>query len=316
MLKLSSFVGRCGVPRLVVMQAASFASGVVFDGFSFTHCYLILTSFSAPEMIKVEKVGTKKNVALITLNRPKAFNALCNQLMNELSVSLRDLDADDSVGAIVVTGSQKAFAGSKRDMRTVVSAGADIKEMVSREFAQTFRGRFLEEWAAVSETSKPVIAAVNGYALGGGCELAMMCDIIYAGDKAQFGQPEINIGTIPGAGGTQRWTRVAGKSMAMEVCLTGNRVSAQEAKECGLVSKVFPAEQVVDEAVKLGEKIAEQSPLIVQMVKEAVNAAYETTLKEGLRYERRLFHTTFATNDRKEGMSAFSEKRPPKWTST
>ncbi|KAK6728870.1 hypothetical protein RB195_006124 [Necator americanus] len=285
MLKLSSFVGRCGVPRLVVMQAASFAS--------------------APEMIKVEKVGTKKNVALITLNRPKAFNALCNQLMNELSVSLRDLDADDSVGAIVVTGSQKAFA-----------AGADIKEMVNREFAQTFRGRFLEEWAAVSETSKPVIAAVNGYALGGGCELAMMCDIIYAGDKAQFGQPEINIGTIPGAGGTQRWTRVAGKSMAMEVCLTGNRVSAQEAKECGLVSKVFPAEQVVDEAVKLGEKIAEQSPLIVQMVKEAVNAAYETTLKEGLRYERRLFHTTFATNDRKEGMSAFSEKRPPKWTST
>ncbi|KIH62060.1 enoyl-CoA hydratase/isomerase family protein, partial [Ancylostoma duodenale] len=149
-----------------------------------------------------------------------------------LSHSLRDLDADDSVGAIVVTGSQKAFA-----------AGADIKEMVNREFAQTFRGRFLEEWTALSETSKPVIAAVNGYALGGGCELAMMCDIIYAGDKAQFGQPEINIGTIPGkftpgAGGTQRWARVAGKSMAMEVCLTGNRVSAQEAKECGLVSKV------------------------------------------------------------------------------
>ncbi|KIH62062.1 enoyl-CoA hydratase/isomerase family protein [Ancylostoma duodenale] len=223
----------------------------------------------------------------------------------ELSHSLRDLDADDSVGAIVVTGSQKAFA-----------AGADIKEMVNREFAQTFRGRFLEEWTALSETSKPVIAAVNGYALGGGCELAMMCDIIYAGDKAQFGQPEINIGTIPGAGGTQRWARVAGKSMAMEVCLTGNRVSAQEAKECGLVSKVFPAEQVVDEAVKLGEKIADQSPLIVQMVKEAVNAAYETTLKEGLRYERRLFHTTFATNDRKEGMSAFAEKRSPKWTST
>ncbi|EYC00922.1 hypothetical protein Y032_0112g337 [Ancylostoma ceylanicum] len=285
MLKLSSFVGRYAAVRLSIMQAASFAS--------------------APEMIKVEKVGTKKNVALITLNRPKAFNALCNQLMSELSHSLRDLDADDSVGAIVVTGSQKAFA-----------AGADIKEMVDREFAQTFRGRFLEEWTALSETSKPVIAAVNGYALGGGCELAMMCDIIYAGDKAQFGQPEINIGTIPGAGGTQRWTRVAGKSMAMEVCLTGNRVSAQEAKECGLVSKVFPAEQVVDEAVKLGEKIADQSPLIVQMVKEAVNAAYETTLKEGLRYERRLFHTTFATNDRKEGMSAFAEKRSPKWTST
>ncbi|KAK6015433.1 enoyl-CoA hydratase/isomerase family protein [Ostertagia ostertagi] len=188
--------------------------------------------------------------------------------------------------------------------------------MVNREFATTYQGRFLEEWTAVSETAKPVIAAVNGYALGGGCELAMMCDIIYAGDKAQFGQPEVNIGTIPGAGGTQRWARVAGKSMAMEVCLTGNRVSAQEAKECGIVSKVYPAEQVVDEAVKLGEKIAEQSPLIVQMAKEAVNAAYETTLNEGLRIERRLFHTTFATKDRKEGMSAFAEKRSPKWTSS
>ncbi|PIO58742.1 enoyl-CoA hydratase/isomerase family protein [Teladorsagia circumcincta] len=188
--------------------------------------------------------------------------------------------------------------------------------MVNREFATTYQGRFLEEWTAVSETAKPVIAAVNGfdqcsasslsvhvrYALGGGCELAMMCDIIYAGDKAQFGQPEVNIGTIPGAGGTQRWARVAGKSMAMEVCLTGNRV--------------YPAEQVVDEAVKLGEKIAEQSPIIVQMAKEAVNAAYETTLNEGLRTERRLFHTTFATKDRKEGMSAFAEKRSPKWTSS
>ncbi|XGW20668.1 hypothetical protein V3C99_004001 [Haemonchus contortus] len=285
MFRLSTFAGRCGALRLNLTQTAAMAS--------------------APEMIKVEKVGAKKNVALITLNRPKAFNALCNQLMNELSTSLRELDEDTSVGAIVVTGNQKAFA-----------AGADIKEMVNREFATTFQGRFLEEWTAVSQTAKPVIAAVNGYALGGGCELAMMCDIIYAGDKAQFGQPEINIGTIPGAGGTQRWARVAGKSMAMEVCLTGNRVSAQEAKDCGIVSKVFPADQVVDEAVKLGEKIAEQSPLIVHMVKEAVNAAYETTLNEGLKIERRLFHTTFATNDRKEGMSAFAEKRNPKWTST
>lgn len=285
MLKLSTLAGRCGALRLSLVQAATMAS--------------------APEMIKVEKVGARKNVALITLNRPKAFNALCNQLMTELQSSLRELDADTSVGAVVITGSQKAFA-----------AGADIKEMVNRDFAQTFQGRFLEEWTAVTDTAKPVIAAVNGYALGGGCELAMMCDIIYAGDKAQFGQPEINIGTIPGAGGTQRWTRVAGKSMAMEVCLTGNRVSAQEAKECGLVSKIFPSEQVVDEAVKLGEKIAEQSPLIVQMVKEAVNSSYETTLREGLRFERRLFHTTFATNDRKEGMAAFAEKRTPKWTSS
>ncbi|CAI4229287.1 unnamed protein product [Auanema sp. JU1783] len=256
-------------------------------------------------MIKVDKVGEKKNVALITLNRPKAFNALCNELMTELSSSLRALDTDKEIGAIVITGSQKAFA-----------AGADIKEMVDRKFATTFAGRFLEEWTAVSDTSKPVIAAVNGYALGGGCELAMMCDIIYAGDTAQFGQPEINIGTIPGAGGTQRWARVAGKSMAMEVCLTGNRVSALEAKECGIVSKVYPSEKVVDEAIKLGEKISEQSPLIVQMAKEAVNSAYETTLREGLRYERRLFHTTFATDDRREGMEAFSAKRSPKWTSS
>ncbi|KJH53494.1 enoyl-CoA hydratase/isomerase family protein [Dictyocaulus viviparus] len=265
----------------------------------------VAASSSAPEMIKVEKVGAKKNVALITLNRPKAFNALCNQLMNELSSSLRSLDADDAIGAIVLTGNQKAFA-----------AGADIKEMVGRDFAQNYRGRFLDDWDTVSKTSKPVIAAVNGYALGGGCELAMMCDIIYAGDKAQFGQPEINIGTIPGAGGTQRWARAAGKSMTMEVCLTGNRVSATEAKDCGLVSKVFPAEEVVNEAIKLAEKIAEQSPLIVPMVKEAVNAAFETTLQEGLRFERRLFYATFATNDRKEGMSAFTEKRSPKWTSS
>ncbi|VDM64234.1 unnamed protein product [Angiostrongylus costaricensis] len=256
-------------------------------------------------MIKVDRVGAKKNVALITLNRPKAFNALCNQLMSELCTSLRELDADESVGAIILTGNQKAF-----------SAGADIKEMVNRDFAQTYQGRFLEEWSAVSTTSKPIIAAVNGYAFGGGCELALMCDIIYAGDKAQFGQPEINIGTIPGAGGTQRWARFAGKSMAMEVCLTGNRVSASEAKECGLVSKVFPTEHLVEEAVKLAEKIAEQSPLIVRMAKEAVNAAYETTLSEGLRHEKRLFYTTFATNDRKEGMSAFTEKRAPKWTSS
>ncbi|CAB3401364.1 unnamed protein product [Caenorhabditis bovis] len=265
-----------------------------------------LAAFStkAPEMIKVEKVGEQKNVALVTLNRPKALNALCNQLMGELSEALGKLDQDKSVGAIVITGNERAFA-----------AGADIKEMINNEFAQTFSGSFLSNWTAVSDVKKPVIAAVNGFALGGGNELAMMCDIIYAGDKAQFGQPEINIGTIPGAGGTQRWTRAAGKSFAMEVCLTGNRVSAQEAKEVGIVSKVFPADQVVGEAVKLGEKIAQQSPLIVQMAKEAVNKAYELTLAEGLHFERRLFHATFATKDRKEGMTAFAEKRKPTWKS-
>ncbi|EFP09430.1 CRE-ECH-6 protein [Caenorhabditis remanei] len=245
-------------------------------------------SSKAPEMIKVEKVGQKQNVALIKLNRPKALNALCAQLMTELADALHTLDTDKSVGAIVITGSERAFA-----------AGADIKEMTNNEFASTFSGSFLSNWTAVSDVKKPVIAAVNGFALGGGNELAMMCDIIYAGEKARFGQPEINIGTIPGAGGTQRWARAAGKSFAMEVCLTGNHVSAQEAKEHGIVSKIYPADQVVGEAVKLGEKIAEQSPLIVQMAKEAVNKAYELTLQEGLHFERRLFHTTFATKDRK-----------------
>ncbi|GMR31770.1 hypothetical protein PMAYCL1PPCAC_01965, partial [Pristionchus mayeri] len=257
---------------------------------------------AAPEMIKFELVGEKKNVALVTLNRPKALNALCGQLMSELSDVFTQLDENKSVGAIVLTGSDKAFA-----------AGADIKEMVDRPFHQVAGGRFLEEWTAISDIRKPVIAAVNGFALGGGCELAMMCDIIYAGDKAQFGQPEINIGTIPGAGGTQRWARTAGKSVAMEMCLTGERMGAQEAKEVGIVSKVFPAAETVPAAIKLGEKIAAQSPLIVQMAKEAVNRAYETTLREGLNVERRLFHSTFATKDRKEGMTAFAEKRKPEW---
>ncbi|GMS94989.1 hypothetical protein PENTCL1PPCAC_17164, partial [Pristionchus entomophagus] len=259
---------------------------------------------AAPEMIKLETVGEKKKVALITLNRPKALNALCNQLMTELREVLQKLDGDKSIGAIVITGSDRAFA-----------AGADIKEMKDREFSSTYSSRFLEDWCAVSDVNKPVIAAVNGFALGGGCELALMCDIIYAGDKAQFGQPEINIGTIPGAGGTQRWARSAGKSVAMEVCLTGERMGATEAKEVGIVSKVFPAAECVPAAIKLGEKIAAQSPLIVQMCKEGVNRAFETTLREGLHVERRLFHATFATKDRKEGMSAFAEKRNPEWKS-
>ncbi|MFH4984031.1 hypothetical protein AB6A40_010740 [Gnathostoma spinigerum] len=256
-------------------------------------------------MIKHERVGEKGNVGLIHLNRPKAFNALCDQLMYELAEALHTFDEDKSIGAIVITGSQKAFA-----------AGADIKEMADRKFSDVYSKRFMGDWSAVSSVQKPVIAAVNGYALGGGCELAMMCDIIYAGDKATFGQPEVTIGTIPGAGGTQRWIRAAGKSVAMEVCLTGDRVSAHEAKECGLVSKVFPADKVVDEAIKLAERISRHSPLIIQMCKEAVNAASEMTLQEGLRFERRLFNTTFTTNDQKEGMKAFLEKRDPKWSSS
>lgn len=255
------------------------------------------------EFIKVEATGEKKNIGLITLNRPKALNALCNQLMFEVNDAVQKFDEDESIGAVVITGSEKAFA-----------AGADIKEMVNNTYSQTMKGNFLSFWNGVSKAVKPVIAAVNGYALGGGCELAMMCDIIYAGEKARFGQPEIAIGTIPGAGGTQRLTRVIGKSKAMEMVLTGNQITAEEAEKSGLVSKVFPSDKVVQEAIKLGEKIASHSQLIVAMAKESVNTAYETTLQEGLHFEKRMFHGTFATADRKEGMTAFTEKRPPKFT--
>ncbi|XP_055855553.1 probable enoyl-CoA hydratase, mitochondrial [Episyrphus balteatus] len=254
---------------------------------------------TALEYIKTEITGQKKNVALITLNRPKALNALCNGLMKELSSALADYEKDSAVTAIIITGSEKAFA-----------AGADIKEMQSNTYADCIMGNFLNDWTSVAKCQKPIIAAVNGYALGGGCELAMMCDIIYAGDKARFGQPEIALGTIPGAGGTQRLTRAVGKSKAMEICLTGNMINAEEAEKMGLVSKVIPADQLVSEAVKLGEKIGSHSSLIVQLAKEAVNTAYETTLQEGLKFERRTFHATFSTEDRKEGMTAFVEKRP------
>ncbi|KAL4641084.1 enoyl-CoA hydratase, mitochondrial [Arapaima gigas] len=250
------------------------------------------------QYILVDKKGEKQNVGFIQLNRPKALNALCDGLMKEVGQALDDFEADSQVGAIVITGSEKAFA-----------AGADIKEMQNRTFQECYGGNFLAHWNRVSTVKKPVIAAVNGYALGGGCELAMMCDIIYAGEKAQFGQPEILLGTIPGAGGTQRLTRAVGKSLAMEMVLTGDRISAQEAKQSGLVSKVLPIDQLVPEAIKCGEKIAAHSKIISTMAKEAVNAAFELTLAEGTRLEKRLFHATFATEDRKEGMTAFVEKR-------
>uniref|UniRef100_A0AAY5EE71 Enoyl-CoA hydratase, mitochondrial n=1 Tax=Electrophorus electricus TaxID=8005 RepID=A0AAY5EE71_ELEEL len=248
--------------------------------------------------ILVDKKGEKKNVGFIQLNRPKALNALCEGLMLEVGKALDTFEEDNEVGAVVITGSERAFA-----------AGADIKEMQNRSFQECYGGNFLGHWNKVSTVKKPVIAAVNGYALGGGCELAMMCDIIYAGEKAQFGQPEILLGTIPGSGGTQRLTRTVGKSLAMEMVLTGDRISAQEAKQAGLVSKVFPVEQLVSEAVKCGEKIASNSKIVSAMAKEAVNAAFELTLAEGNRFEKRLFHATFATEDRKEGMTAFVEKR-------
>ncbi|XP_076142530.1 enoyl-CoA hydratase, mitochondrial [Alosa pseudoharengus] len=250
------------------------------------------------QYILVEKRGEQQNVGFIQLNRPKALNALCDGLMLEVGRALDTFEADSQVGAIVITGSDRAFA-----------AGADIKEMQNRTFQECYGGNFLAHWNKVSLVKKPVIAAVNGFALGGGCEFAMMCDIIYAGEKAQFGQPEILLGTIPGAGGTQRLTRAVGKSLAMEMVLTGDRISAQDAKQAGLVSRVFPVDQLVSEAIKTGEKIAGNSKLVSAMAKEAVNAAFELTLAEGNRLEKRLFHATFATEDRREGMTAFVEKR-------
>ncbi|RUS85744.1 hypothetical protein EGW08_006458 [Elysia chlorotica] len=251
--------------------------------------------------IKVEKVGEKKNVTLIQLNRPKALNALCDGLIKDLNHALDEAEADSTIGAVVLTGSERAFA-----------AGADIKEMQAMEnFSAVYNSDFSLSWNRITNCKKPVLAAVNGFALGGGCELAMMCDIIYAGEKAQFGQPEITLGTIPGAGGTQRLTHAIGKSKAMEMILTGNRMSAQEAEKAGLVSKVFPPDQLVSEAVKTAEKMASFSKTIVTICKECVNASYNMTLTEGLHLEKRFFHATFSTHDRQEGMTAFVEKRAP-----
>ncbi|XP_020850324.1 enoyl-CoA hydratase, mitochondrial [Phascolarctos cinereus] len=252
------------------------------------------------EYIIAEKRGKNNNVGLVQLNRPEALNALCKGLIEELSRALMMFQKDPSIGAVVMTGTEKAFA-----------AGADIKEIRDKTFQSCYSDNFLKDWDFLNQFKKPVIAAVNGFALGGGCELAMMCDIIYAGEKAQFGQPEILIGTIPGAGGTQRLTRVVGKSLAMEMVLTGDRISAQEAKQAGLVSKIFPVEKVVEEAIHCAEKIASNSKIVTEMAKESVNAAFELTLAEGMRLEKKLFYSTFATDDRKEGMNAFVEKRKP-----
>ena len=250
------------------------------------------------ENIIVEK---REAVGLITLNRPQALNALCNALVAELGQALDDMEADDAIGCVVLTGSEKAFA-----------AGADIKEMQSQSYMDAYLADFITTgWERVTTCRKPIIAAVSGYALGGGCEMAMMCDMILAADTAKFGQPEITIGTIPGAGGTQRLTRAAGKSKAMDMVLTGRMMDADEAERSGLVSRVVPAGELVEEAMKTAAKIASMSRPIAIMAKEAVNRAFESTLSEGVRFERRLFHSTFATEDQKEGMAAFAEKRKP-----
>jgi enoyl-CoA hydratase len=245
-------------------------------------------------------VETRGRVGLVTLNRPQALNALNSTLVGEINAALDGFEADPSVGCVVITGSDKAFA-----------AGADIKEMAGLAYPQTYLDDFITAWDRVANRRKPIVAAVAGFALGGGCELAMMCDIILAADTAKFGQPEIKLGVMPGAGGTQRLTRIVGKSKAMEMCLTGRMMDAAEAERSGLVSRVVPAADLLDEALKTAGTIAAMSLPIAMMTKESVNRAYETTLAEGIRFERRVFHAMFATADQKEGMGAFVDKRKP-----
>ncbi|MBT4891068.1 MAG: enoyl-CoA hydratase [Rhodospirillales bacterium] len=248
-------------------------------------------------------VEERDAVGLITLNRPDALNALNAELIGELGHALDDFEANDAIGAIVLTGSEKAFA-----------AGADIKEMMNFTYMDAYLANFLNDWEHVTTIRKPVIAAVAGFALGGGCELAMMCDFILAGDNAQFGQPEIKLGTMPGAGGSQRLTRAVGKSKAMEMILTGRMIDAIEAERAGLVARIVPASELVDDAVKTASKIAAMSRPSVMMAKECVNKAYESSLSEGVHFERRMFHASFATDDQKEGMAAFAEKRKPEFS--
>ena len=253
----------------------------------------------AYETIKTE---TRGKVGLITLDRPEALNALNNQLVDELVNAVAAYDADEAVGCIVITGSEKAFA-----------AGADIKEMQPKSYMDVYKEDLFAKAGQIADCRTPTIAAVSGYALGGGCELAMMCDFILAGDNARFGQPEINLGVIPGIGGTQRLTRFVGKSKAMEMCLTGRMMEAAEAERAGLVSRVVPKESLLEEALEAAETIASKSLPVAMMAKEEVNRAYEVTLNEGIQFERRVFHSLFATEDQSEGMAAFVDKRAPQF---
>lgn len=241
---------------------------------------------------------THGRVGLITLNRPQALNALNAQLVSEVNQALDTLEADANIGCIVLTGSKKAFA-----------AGADIKEMAELTYPQIYMDDLFSDSDRVANRRKPIIAAVNGFALGGGCELALMCDFILAGDNAKFGQPEINLGVLPGMGGTQRLTRAVGKAKAMEMCLSGRLIDAVEAERCGIVARIVPSDELLDEALKVAGVIASKSLPIAMMVKESVNRAFEVNLTEGVRFERRVFHAAFATQDQKEGMAAFIAKR-------
>jgi enoyl-CoA hydratase len=246
-------------------------------------------------------VERQDGVGIVRFNRPSALNALNAALIDELGKAFDELEFDPAIGAIVLTGNERAFA-----------AGADIKEMQAKTYIEAYTQDFITRgWERVGQCRKPVVAAVAGFALGGGCEVAMMCDIVIAADTAKFGQPEINLGTIPGAGGTQRMPRFIGKAKAMDLCLTGRMMDAAEAERAGLVSRIVPADKLMEEAVAVATRIASLSHPVVMMVKEAVNRAFETTLAEGVRFERRLFHSTFATEDQKEGMAAFIEKRKP-----
>jgi enoyl-CoA hydratase len=242
----------------------------------------------------------KGRVALLTLNRPEALNALNAQLISELNHALDELERDHGIGCIVLTGSAKTFA-----------AGADIKEMAELKYPQIYLDDLFSDSDRVANRRKPIIAAVSGFALGGGCELALMCDFILAADNARFGQPEIKLGVLPGMGGTQRLTRAVGKAKAMEMCLTGRMIDAVEAERAGLVARIVPQEQLLDEALKVAAVIAEKSLPVAMMVKESVNRAFEVSLAEGIRFERRVFHAAFASEDQKEGMAAFIEKREP-----
>jgi len=247
-------------------------------------------------------VETKGRVGIIRLNRPQALNALNRALIEDLTSAIDAFEADDAIGCILMTGSDKAFA-----------AGADIKEMADKTFIEAYLGNFAGDWHAPTRARKPIVAAVAGFALGGGCELAMQCDLIIAADNAKFGQPEIKLGVIPGIGGTQRLTRAVGKAKAMDLILTGRMMDAAEAERCSLVARVVPAASLMDEAMKVADTIANMSLPSVLAAKESVNAAFESSLAEGVRFERRIFHSLFATEDQKEGMKAFVEKRKPEW---